>query len=82
MFLNKKSNKINIMKRNKKKNLLTNIQPATDALLFWSGFTNNIKHNNKKASKLNIEIFLFTNSTNFILIMRFLLCRNDNFVSN
>ena len=34
MFLNKKSNKINIMKRNKKKNLLTNIQPATDALLF------------------------------------------------
>ena len=56
------------MKRNKKKNLHTNIQPATDALLFSSGFTNNIKNNKKKASKLNIEIFLFTNSTNFILL--------------
>ena len=52
MFLNKKSNKINKIKTTKKKNLLTNIQPATDALLFSSGFTNNIKHNNKKASKL------------------------------
>ena len=68
MFLNKKSNKINKIKTNKKKNLLINIQSATDALLFSSGFTNNIKHNKKKASKLNIEIFLFINSTIFILL--------------
>lgn len=66
MFLNKKSIKINKIKTKKKKNLLINIQPATDALLFWSGFTNNIKHNNKKASKLNNEILLFTNSITFI----------------
>lgn len=66
MFLNKKSIKINKIKTKKKKNLLINIQPATDALLFWLGFTNNIKHNNKKASKLNNEILLFTNSITFI----------------
>lgn len=34
MFLNKKSIKINKIKTKKKKNLLINIQPATDALLF------------------------------------------------
>ena len=58
------------MKTNKKKNLLTNIQPATDALLFWSGFTNNIKHNNKKASKLNNEIVQFQKLVNNLIIWK------------